>query len=398
MIMTEEINGLVKEIYPELVKIRRKIHQYPEIAFNEKKTAQLVFDYLSGMGIEAKAGVAKTGVKGLIGGNGKDRTVALRADMDALPVAEENECEYKSTISGMMHACGHDVHVTCLLGAAHILQRLKDKLNGNVTLIFQPAEEGVGGALPMINEGVLDNPRVNACAALHVWPDVPAGQVGIHYGTILSSRDSFKIIVRGKGGHGAMPHLAIDPITTGAQIVCALQTLVRRKIDALNPLIVSICSFQAGNADNIIPDTAILEGTVRTVDSETKEKIPAIMKEIITGIASSSGAECELIFDEGFPATVNDDKVTDIMADSAMKTVGKDNVIKSSRTIMVSEDFSYFAQMVPCTYIRLGCGNSGKGLAYPLHSPKFNVDEECIKTGAAVLAQFAVDYLQRSDV
>lgn len=398
MNITEEINGLVQEIYPELVKIRRKIHQYPEIAFNEIETAQLVFEYLSNMGIEAKTGIAKTGVKGLIRGNGKERTVALRADMDALPITEENECEYKSKVPGMMHACGHDIHVACLLGAAYILQKLKDKLNGNVALIFQPAEEGVGGAFPMIKEGVLENPVVSACAALHVWPDITAGQVGINYGTILSSRDSFEIIIRGKGGHGAMPHLAIDPITAGAQIVCAIQTLVRRKIDAMNPVIVSICSFQAGSAENIIPDTAVMKGTVRTVDSETKEKIPGIMKEIITGIASSSGAECELIYMEGFPATVNNEKITDIMADAALKTVGKDNVIKSNQTIMVSEDFSCFSQLVPGTYIRLGCGNSDKGISYPLHSPMFNVDEQCIKTGAAVMAQFACDYLQRSDI
>lgn len=390
---TWRINEIVEDIFPELVEIRRKIHQYPEIAYNEKRTSQLIFEYLQKIGIEAEAGIAKTGAKGLIKGNEKRITVGLRADMDALPVNEQNECDYKSKIPGMMHACGHDVHVTCLLGAAYVLSKLKDRLNGNIRLIFQPAEEGVGGAMQMIKEGILDNPRVAACAALHVSPDLPAGHIGVHYGPAYSSRDSFEIIIKGKGGHGAMPHLSVDPIIVGAQLVIALPVIIRQRINAVKPVIVSICSFQAGNTENVIPDIAVIKGTVRMTDNETKEKMPELMEKIISGITSGSGAAYELIYKEGYPATVNDDNLTDILVASAAKIVGNDNIKTYSNTMMVSEDFSCYAQVVPGTIFQLGCRNEEKKIIYPLHNAKFNVDEECIKTGVAVLAQFACDYL-----
>jgi amidohydrolase len=391
--ITDEINGILLDAYPELVEARRRIHMYPELAFNEEKTAELVAGYLRSLGVETTTGIAKTGVVGLIRGACEGATVALRADMDALPVTEENDCGYKSRVPDAMHACGHDVHVACLLGAAKVLSKIKDKLKGNVKLIFQPAEEGVGGALPMIKEGVLENPHVDACAALHVWPDMPAGKAAVHYGTIYSARDSFEIAIKGKGGHGAMPHLAVDPIITGALVVNALYSLVNKKINALNPVVLSICTFNAGTCENIIPDKALITGTVRTVDDETKEKIPAVMEKIIAGVTEGSGTGYEFDFREGYPATINDDRITDIIVDSASKIIGADNVQICRRPIMVSEDFSFFSRSVPGTYFRLGCADNESGVSHPLHSPKFNVDEKCIITGAGILAQFAYDYL-----
>lgn len=390
---TEEIKKISKEIQEKLINIRRTIHMHPELAFEEHATAQLIYNYLKDLDIEVTPGIAKTGVVGLIRGNQPGKTVAIRADMDALPMTEENECEYKSTVPGKMHACGHDVHVTCLLGAAEILSRLKGKLNGNIKLLFQPAEEGVGGALPMIEEGVLENPKVDACIAAHVWPDIPAGKIVVKNGPIMASPDDFEIIIKGKSGHGAMPHAAVDPIVIGCHVVNTLQTIVSRKIDPLNPAVISICYFHSGTCTNVIPDTATIKGTARTIDPELRRKIASLIEETVAGVVKAMGGEYEFDFKYLYPPTINDNIITDVLANSASKIIGKSNILWGREPSMGGEDFAYFAEKVPSTFFRLGCGNPEKGITHPIHSTKFDVDEDCIAVGASILTQFAVDYL-----
>jgi amidohydrolase len=389
---SEKIKNISNEIFHKLVSIRRDIHMNPELAFEEYRTADLIHKYLKDLSIEHSTQIAKTGIVGIIPGRHPGKTIALRADMDALPVNEENDIDYKSRIPGKMHACGHDVHITCLLGAAEILKRLQDDLCGNVKLIFQPAEEGVGGALPMIEEGILDHPSVDACVAAHAWSDVPVGKVLVKYGPIMASPDEFEIIIKGKGSHGAMPHTAVDPIIIGCQVVNALQTIVSRRFDPLDPIALSICYFHAGTCENVIPDNAVIKGTVRTFDIELRKKAANLIEEITSGIVKSMGGEYEFLFKYLYPPTVNDKKITDILAQSASKIIGNQNIMWGDRPSMGGEDFAYFAERVPSTYFRLGCGNPEKGLIHPIHNSKFDVDEECIKIGAAILAQCAMDY------
>lgn len=392
---TNEIKTISENIQDKLIKTRRKIHMNPELAFEEVKTSQLIVDYLSNLGIEVTDGVAKTGVVGLIRGSKSGKTFAIRADMDALPILEENTCDYKSTTNGKMHACGHDVHVTCLLGAAEILNELKEQLHGNIKLIFQPAEEGVGGALPMIEEGVMNNPTVDACIAAHVWPEIPAGKIAVKHGPIMASPDDFEILVKGKGGHGAMPHTVIDPIIIGCQVVNALQTIASRKVNPLQPIVISVCSFHSGTCTNVIPDTAIIKGTARTLNRDLRNKIKGLMEEVIAGVVHSMGGEYEFHFKYLYPPTINDNDITDLLALSASKIIDTENILWADEPSMGGEDFAYFAEIVPSTFFRLGCGNLDKGLIYPIHNARFDVDEKCITIGASVLAQFAVDYLNR---
>ena len=367
------------------------------MAYKEFRTLRIVFEYLNSLGIDAEMGKEKTGVVGLIKGNKPGETVALRADLDALSLQEENECEYRSVEPGIMHACGHDVNTACLLGAAEVLNGLRNKLNGNVKLIFQPAEETIGGALPMIKEGVLKNPDVDVCAAIHVWPDIPVGKISVNNGYTFASIDNFTISVKGKGGHGAIPQLAIDPIVIGAQIVNSLQTIVSRQINPLIPIVISVCSFHSGTGENIIPEGATLKGTVRTYDREVRQRLAALMDAIIKGIVESYGGNYDFQYNMAYPAVFNDKETTDMMIASVEKILGKDSIADTMPT-MGGEDFAYFAQSVPSTYIRLGCSNVEKGIIHPLHNSRFNVDEDCILTGIQVLSQFTVDYLNRQDI
>jgi len=392
---TAEIKSMAYDMKNKWIQLRRQIHQNPELAFEEYKTSQLIADYLKTLNIECTTGIAKTGVVGIIRGNKPGKTIAIRADMDALPIMEENNCEYPSLIKGKMHACGHDVHITCLLGTAEILSKLKSKIRGNIKFIFQPAEEGEGGALPMINEGVLESPPVDVCIAAHAWPDLPVGKVLVKHGAMMASPDEFEIVIKGKGGHGAKPHETIDPIVIGCQVVNALQTVVSRKVNPLEPAVISICYFQAGTCYNVIPDTATIKGTARTLNPTLREKIPQLIEESVAGIVHSMGGQYEFKFTYLFPPTINHPVITDMFAESASKLLGKENVIWGNEPSMGGDDFAYFAEKVPSTYFRLGCGNEEKGIIYPLHNAKFDVDEDCIPIGAAVLAQFAVDFLNK---
>lgn len=390
---TKEIKLLADEVFGELIRVRRMIHQNPELAFDEHNTAAVIRAFLEREKIPYKDKVAGTGIAAFIEGSGEGPVVAVRADMDALPITEELESEYKSAIPGLMHACGHDAHIAAALGAGYILNRLRGRFRGGVKLIFQPGEEDAGGADPMIGEGVLDDPKVSAIVAGHVMPELPVGQIRIRHGAVMAAPDDFEIIIKGRGGHGAAPHNTVDPIVTACKVVDVLQSIVSRRIDPTNPCVISVCYFNAGNCNNVIPDTATIGGTVRTLEPGLRGRIEGMMRETVSAVAHSMGAECEFSFDYMYPPVINDRGITDAFALSSEKVVGRENVVWGDAPSMGGEDFAYFLEKIPGTFFHLGCGNEERGIIHPIHSARFDIDEGCIKVGAALFAQFAMDYL-----
>ncbi|HHW57256.1 MAG TPA: amidohydrolase [Clostridia bacterium] len=384
----------VEKIEEEIVELRRKIHMHPELGFEEVKTSELVYNYLKDLGIEVKK-FAKTGVTGILKGYG-DKTIAIRADMDALPIQEENEVEYASKIQGKMHACGHDVHTAILLGTAKILVGMKDELKGNVKFIFQPAEETTGGALPMIEEGVLENPKVDAIIGLHVDPELQVGQIGITYGKAHASSDMIDIIVKGKSGHGAAPHKAVDAIVIAANIINMLQTVISRKVDPLNPIVLTIGTIEGGYARNIIADEVKMSGIIRMMEEEKRDEIVKMVEKICNNVAKAMGGEIKFKRTKGYSCLVNHKDITDLVKKTASFLLGEHNVIEVLPTMGV-EDFAYFLKKVPGTFYKLGCGNREKGIDKPLHNSKFNVDESCIKIGIAVHVSTVLNYLASGD-
>jgi len=378
-----------KEIQAELSAIYRELHQIPELAYNEYKTSEYIKKRLEEYGIKYKT-VFKTGVCADIMGDSMGETVILRADIDALPIKEESGVEFASE-NGNMHACGHDVHTTVLLGTAKVLNSSKDRIKGTVRLVFQPAEEGDGGAEFMIKDGIMKD--VSAAFALHVEPLEKVGNIQVKYGPIMASPDDFELTVKGKGGHGAYPHTCVDTILTASMIVNAYQTVVSRNIDPMTAAAVSVCSFHSGNCTNAIPDTAYLTGTARSIDYETREKLMYLLEKIAKDTAKSMGAECDFKFKPLFPPTVNDKEMTDLVAISAQKLgLGVAWLDKAS---MAGDDFAYFLEKVPGAYFKLGVGNKNQGAVYPIHSPKFKIDEQALHIGTAVMSQIACDYLSR---
>ncbi|MBE3591977.1 MAG: amidohydrolase [Thermoanaerobacter sp.] len=379
-----------EKIEKEVIELRRKIHMYPELGFEETKTSEIVYDYLKNLGIEVKR-IAKTGVVGTLKGNGS-KTIAIRADMDALPIHEENDVEYASQIPGRMHACGHDIHTAILLGTAKLLANMKDKLKGNVKFIFQPAEETTGGALPMIEEGVLENPKVDAIIGLHVDPELQVGQIGITYGKAYASSDMIDIIVKGKSSHGAEPHKSVDAIVIAANIVNILQTVVSRKANPLSPIVLTIGTIEGGYARNIIANKVKMSGIIRMMEEEKRDEIVEMVEKICDNTAKAMGGEVEFKRTIGYPCLVNHKGMTDLIKETAFPLLGEGNVIEVAPTMGV-EDFAYFLQKVPGSFYKLGCGNKEKGIDKPIHNNQFNVDEECIKIGLAVHVSTVLKYL-----
>ncbi|KPL05509.1 MAG: hypothetical protein AMJ73_00500 [candidate division Zixibacteria bacterium SM1_73] len=392
--IAEKIKNISYQIFPTMVKLRRELHQYPELAFDEYKASERIAKELKKIGIGFKKGIAKTGVVGILNKVKKGKTVALRADMDALPIVEQTNFPYKSKNKGIMHACGHDVHMACLIGAAKILTRLKDEVPGKVKFIFQPSEEVTpGGAKPMVEAGVLKNPDVSGIFALHCDSSIPVGKIGVREGPTMAQAESFDITIIGKGGHGARPHDGVDAIVVASQVVQALQTIASRKINPLEPVVISIGKMEGGYARNIICDRVILKGTARTLNKEVAKKVPAFLKEIISGITKSAGAYFELSYYGGYPILINHPKATDLARSSIAKLFGKDAIFEIERPVMGGEDFAYYLQKVPGSFLRLGIRNPKKNAIYPWHHPKFTVDEDAIKIGSAVLAGVAFDFL-----
>lgn len=372
----------VLQLKDEVIQLRRTFHMYPEIEFDLYRTSQIVADYLESLGLEVKRNVAKTGVVGLLKGAKPGKTIMLRADMDALPLQELNEVPYKSKIDGAMHACGHDGHTAMLLVAAKVLASRKDRLCGNVKFVFQPSEERFppGGALPMIEEGVLENPKVDMAFGIHLWNALPVGTVGVRAGALLAAADEFRIVLKGKGGHGAYPHVCKDPIVVASELVLALQTLVSRSVDPLESAVVTVGRVQAGTTFNIIPETATLEGTVRTLNEQVRQTIKRRMEQLLHGICSAHGVDFELDYKDGTAVLVNDPELTELVRKVAEEVVGKEKVIEVPPS-MGGEDMSFFLQKVPGVFYLVGTANPEKGLDKPHHSPYYDIDEDALIVG-----------------
>lgn len=392
MDLKDTIKKLADTYFEELVSIRRHLHAHPELSYEEKETSKFIADKLTAYGIEHTTNIGGFGVVGLIKGKNADKkTIALRADMDALPIEEKNTTDYVSQNKGVMHACGHDVHTTSLLGAAKILNELKEEFEGTIKLIFQPAEEKLpGGASIMIKDGVLENPKVESIFGQHVLPQLETGKVAFKAGISMASCDEIYITVKGKGGHGAVPHLAIDPILIASHLVIALQSIVSRNANPTMPSVLTIGKFIANGATNIIPDDVRLEGTFRTFDekwrAEAKEKIIATCN----SVCASFGGSCDVVVEQGYPFLKNDETTTQQAFALAKEFLGNENV-EEMPARMTAEDFSYYSQVVPACFYRLGTGNVSKGITSPIHTPTFDVDENCLKIGSGLMAWIAVN-------
>lgn len=393
---------MAKDIEKDIIGLRREIHMHPEIGLETPRTSALVARVLGDLGVEVRERVGGWGVVGLIRGEanpagcaaGKRKTVALRADMDALPVQEETGKEYASLIPGVMHACGHDTHVAMLLGVAKILAAAKKDLPGDVKFLFQPGEEGGGGARYMIEDGALDNPRPDVIFGVHVgnmWK-LKTGGIGVRPGPLMAASDNFIATIRGRGGHGAAPHLSIDPVAIAAYVVIALQTIVSREVDPVTPAVITVGTINAGTARNIIPETCVMQATVRYIDRELATFMPARIKETIEGTARAMRGDAQVEYHYGYPPLVNDPAATEFLAKSAARIVGADKVMTVPPT-MGGEDMSYYLEKVPGTFYALGTGNQAKGVVYPNHHPKFDVDEDVLHVGTAVMVQAVMDFL-----
>jgi amidohydrolase len=377
----------------DVVEWRRSLHRIPELAHREVKTSGLLADALEEMGLDVKEGVAGTGVVALLKGSKPGRVVALRADMDALPLDERTGLPFASVHEGRMHACGHDSHMAMVLGAARVLKDLEEEVPGQVKFIFQPAEEEghTGGAKPMIEAGVLKNPDVDYIFGLHVWSDLESGRIGYNRGAMLASTDTFYITVKGKGGHGAKPHDTVDPIVAAAHLVVALQTVASREMDPLEPFVLTVGKLQAGTVHNIIPSEAYLEGTIRTVREETRRSVRKRLERLVADVTSAFRSSYELRIDEGYPPTVNDPRVTDRAVTVLQEAFGQESLVEVP-PVMGGEDFSRYLQKVPGTFLVLGTRNEEKGLTASIHSPHFQVDEDVLPLGSAALAKLALSF------
>ena len=395
MVAAMDLRTDIDEILPGVVADRRHLHEHPELSFQEHETAKFVAQRLEALGVEdLRTGIAGTGVTALIrGGAGEGKVALVRADMDALPIQEENAVEYKSKHDGVMHACGHDAHTAMLLGTARVLMDHRDQFKGAVKLLFQPAEEmPPGGAIGMVKEGVLEDPHVDAVFGLHVSADMPAGQIGVRVGTINAASDRFTITIQGRGGHAARPQLAIDPVVVGAYIVTALQTLVSREVDPIQPAVVTVGSLVAGEAMNVIPDTATLKGTVRTMDPEVRDLVERRLSEVASGVAAAMRAEVGIDFMRGYPSVVNDEAMCDLVRQAAAAVVGDENVVEA-RLGMGGEDFAYFSLERPGCFFRVGTRNEDRGIVWGHHHPRFDVEEEGFLAGIGTMATSVLTYL-----
>jgi hippurate hydrolase len=388
--LKETIKDLSKKYADEFIQIRRHLHANPELSYQEFETSKFVQNKLKEYGIDFGV-MATTGVIGNIQGkNPGKKVIALRADMDALPILEQNKVDYRSKNEGVMHACGHDVHTTCLLGAAKILNELKTEWEGTVKLIFQPGEEkNPGGASLLIKEGVLENPKPDAIFALHVHPSLEVGKLSFRGGMVMASADEIYITVRSKGGHAAAPHLTSDTILAASQLVVNLQQLISRMNDPFNPSVLSITSFQGGNTTNVIPSEVKLMGTFRAMNEEWRFKVHELIKNICESTAAISGSEIDLKIDVGYPFVVNNIQLTTMAKRSASEFIGEENV-EETEMRMGAEDFAFYSHLIPASFFRLGVKNIQKNFVSGVHTPTFNVDENAIENGIGIMAWLAV--------
>ncbi len=380
-----EIKRRVRDKRDLISKLRRDLHRIPETGYNEKKTSRYVGDYLKNLGLEVKAGIARTGVLGLLKGGRPGRTLMIRADMDALEIAEETGLDFASTHEGIMHACGHDAHMSMILAAATILTQLKDHLKGTIKFLFQPAEEGPGGAGPMIKEGVMKDPHVDYAFGCHVWPGIPEGTIGVKAGPLMAAMDRFDLKIIGKGGHGAMPHQCVDALEVGCQVVNALQRVVSRQMDPISPAVVTVGSFHAGEAFNVIPGKAEMCGTARTFDRAVWKKFPDQIERIVGGVCGSMGASYELDYTHGFPPLINDAEMARVVSECAEAVVGKERVLEPAPTLG-GEDMALFLEKAKGCFFFLGVGREG---CAPLHNAGFDFNEDVLSSGVETYCRVA---------
>ncbi|MDT8860048.1 M20 family metallopeptidase [Alkalihalobacillus sp. MEB130] len=384
----------LEALYPEMVELRRTLHAEPELSFEEVKTPTMIADYLEQLGVMVKRNVGGRGVVGYIQGGKPGKTVALRADFDALPIQEETGLPFSSNHPGIMHACGHDGHTATLLVLAKVLMEYRDQLEGTVVLIHQFAEElAPGGAIEMIKDGCLDG--IDAIYGTHLWSTMPLGQVGYRQGPIMAAADRFEIEVAGRGGHGASPHETVDSIAVAASIVTQLQHIVSRNVDPLKSAVVSVGSFHAGGAFNVIADKATIVGTVRTFDPVVQEFIIERMEQVVKGMCEAMGASYSFNYKKGYPAVINDSKETNYFVQAA-REVEDEIELFEMEPVMGGEDFAYYLQQVPGTFFFTGAGNEEEGIVYPHHHPKFDFDERAMLVAAKCLGKAALEFLNRN--
>lgn len=384
----------IRSLQPKLVEWRRQIHQKPELGFQEQLTSEFVAKKLQEWGIEHQTGIAKTGIVAIVQGQGEtsntnltEKVLAIRADMDALPIQELNEVPYRSQHDGVMHACGHDGHTAIALGTAYYLQQHRKEFCGTVKFIFQPAEEGPGGAKPMIEAGVLKNPDVDAIIGLHLWNNLPLGTAGVRAGALMAAVESFKCTIFGKGGHGAMPHQTIDSVVVAAQIVNAIQTIVARNVNPIESAVVTVGELHAGTKGNIIADTARMSGTVRYFNPAFADFFKQKVDDIIAGVCQAHGASYDLDYWSLYPATINDAGMAKLVSSVAEEVVEPLLGVVPECQTMGGEDMSYFLQQVPGCYFFLGSANSEKNLTYPHHHPRFDFDETALAMGVEIFVR-----------
>jgi hippurate hydrolase len=389
--VVQKFDGLkegVRENFAEkIVALRRDIHREPELGFDTKKTAEKVLAALDGLPLEVQTGVAENGIVATLQGERDGPTVGLRADMDALPIHEETGLPFASEIEGKMHACGHDGHTSMLVGAAHALSGMRDRLDGTVKFFFQPAEEGGGGGKVMVEEGVAED--VASIFALHLWPGLPFGTAGTKAGSIMAAADGFEMTVRGSGGHGAFPHQTVDAIAMAAQIVTALQTVVSREVDPVEPAVLTVGEIGAGSAFNIIPETARLGGTVRTLNEDLRRRMPERIEQLARGVAQGMRGDVELDYSFSYPVTMNDEGAARRALGVIENLFGEEHTLELPNPSMGGEDFAFFLEKIPGAFIWLGVGENVSGL----HTPTFAFDEEILALGSALLAALALESL-----
>ena len=393
-----DIEARIDQFGPETIGLRRELHMNPELGNREVKTAELLSSKLRSLGLEVKTGVAGTGVVALLRGRSEGPTIAVRADMDALPIEEQTGLEYQSRNKGVMHACGHDVHMSVALGAAYALSGLKDRFQGNIKFIFQPAEEGAppgeeGGASLMIKENVLEDPTVRAIFGMHVWPDT-AGDVFFTEGPIMANSDWFEATLIGKNAHGARPHEGVDAVVLAAETVLSFQSVISRGIDPTDPAVLTIGRINGGARSNIIADRVVLEGTVRTLSEVNRARIPELMESLLKRIASAHGGDYAFTYEKRLPAVINHPELARLMLPTVKSLLGE-NRVHGVKPQFVSEDFAYYGRVVPGFFFFLGVNDPAASEAYPLHSPKFSPDERAIPVGIRIMTHLLLDGLRQ---
>jgi len=391
--MKTKIHSLAKQYAQEFINVRRHLHSHPELSFQEYETSKFIQQQLDQYGVSYQAGIAGTGIVAIIEGkNPGKKVIALRGDIDALPILEANDVPYKSQHEGVMHACGHDVHTTCMLGASKILNELKDEFEGTVKIIFQPGEEKhPGGASLMIKEGVLENPHPQAILGLHVQPTMEAGKLGFRAGEYMASADEIYITIKGKGGHAAAPHLTVDTILVASHLVVSLQQIISRNNNPFTPSVLSICAFNGGFTTNVIPSEVKLMGTFRAMDETWRFKAHELIKKQATELVHAMGAEIEMEILVGYPTLINNEAVTGKARSLAEEYLGKEKV-DDTELRMGAEDFAFYSQEIPACFFRLGTGNKSRGITSGVHTPTFDVDESAIEVGMGTMAYLATQF------